>query len=172
MSRHRHRRPCESSSVQLNLAAMLDMAFQLLTFFILTFRPAPTEGQLALTLPQHVATDVAAEPTAYNEAAPQATPVEALNVFVTSSPAGQLREIRVGATPVVKGALTAESKAAFRRKLDEAFSIGGAFDRIQIVADGGLSYGDLMRVIEVCSQQKLADGSTLQRISFVEHDLH
>ena len=26
--------------VELNLAAMLDMAFQLLTFFILTFRPA------------------------------------------------------------------------------------------------------------------------------------
>jgi biopolymer transport protein ExbD len=29
--------------VELNLAAMLDMAFQLLTFFILTFKPAPVE---------------------------------------------------------------------------------------------------------------------------------
>ncbi len=34
--------------VELNLAAMLDMAFQLLTFFVLTFKPAPVEGQIAL----------------------------------------------------------------------------------------------------------------------------
>ena len=30
---------------------MLDMAFQLLTFFILTYRPPPTEGQIYLRLP-------------------------------------------------------------------------------------------------------------------------
>ncbi len=40
-----------SEEVQLNLAAMLDMAFQLLAFFILTFRPSPVEGQLLLNLP-------------------------------------------------------------------------------------------------------------------------
>ncbi len=33
------------------MASMLDMAFQLLTFFILTFRPAPIEGQISLRLP-------------------------------------------------------------------------------------------------------------------------
>jgi hypothetical protein len=33
------------------MAAMLDMAFQLLTFFVLTFRPAPTEGQIQLRMP-------------------------------------------------------------------------------------------------------------------------
>jgi len=31
---------------------MLDMSFQLLAFFIMTFHPAPTEGQIALTLPK------------------------------------------------------------------------------------------------------------------------
>ena len=30
---------------------MLDMAFQLLTFFILTFRTVPVEGQINLRLP-------------------------------------------------------------------------------------------------------------------------
>ena len=30
---------------------MLDMAFQLLTFFIPTFRPAPIEGQISMRLP-------------------------------------------------------------------------------------------------------------------------
>src|SRR4029079_7432524 len=35
----------------MNLAAMLDMAFQLLMFFILTFSPMPLESQIAAQLP-------------------------------------------------------------------------------------------------------------------------
>jgi len=31
--------------VEVQITPMLDMAFQLLTFFILTYRPAPTEGR-------------------------------------------------------------------------------------------------------------------------------
>lgn len=31
---------------------MLDMSFQLLSFFLITFRPMPTEGQLAIHLPR------------------------------------------------------------------------------------------------------------------------
>ena len=47
----RHRRKKSEEEVTLNMAAMLDMAFQLLTFFILTFRPPPVEGSVALRLP-------------------------------------------------------------------------------------------------------------------------
>lgn len=36
----------------LPVTPMLDMAFQLLAFFLVTFKPAPTEGQLALALPR------------------------------------------------------------------------------------------------------------------------
>ena len=45
------KRTRSQSEVELNLAAMLDMAFQLLTFFILTYRPPPIEGQISLRLP-------------------------------------------------------------------------------------------------------------------------
>ena len=37
--------------VELNMASMLDMAFQLLAFFILTFQPPPLESQISLRLP-------------------------------------------------------------------------------------------------------------------------
>ena len=47
----RRKRRHPPNDVELNLAAMLDMAFQLLTFFILTFKPAPIEGQVLLRLP-------------------------------------------------------------------------------------------------------------------------
>ena len=50
-----HRLVAIQSEVELNLASMLDMAFQLLAFFILTFHPSPIEGQLLLHLPPAVA---------------------------------------------------------------------------------------------------------------------
>ena len=49
----KHRRHAEPPvDVTLPITPMLDMSFQLLSFFILTFRPMPTEGQLALNLPK------------------------------------------------------------------------------------------------------------------------
>jgi biopolymer transport protein ExbD len=36
----------------LPITPMLDMSFQLMAFFIFTFRPAPTEGQILLALPK------------------------------------------------------------------------------------------------------------------------
>src|ERR1700712_4974363 len=43
---------------------MLDMAFQLLTFFILTFHPMPSEGQFSMNLlPASPATDMKAAAT-------------------------------------------------------------------------------------------------------------
>jgi biopolymer transport protein ExbD len=35
----------------LPITPMLDMCFQLMAFFVFTFRPAPTEGQIAMSLP-------------------------------------------------------------------------------------------------------------------------
>src|ERR1044072_1890921 len=58
MGRRRRKRRAQGE-VELNLAAMLDMAFQLLTFFILTFRPGPVEGQIMLRMPPAQAGSVA-----------------------------------------------------------------------------------------------------------------
>jgi len=40
-----------NEDVELNVTAMLDMAFQLLAFFVLTFRPPPGEAQVYLKIP-------------------------------------------------------------------------------------------------------------------------
>jgi biopolymer transport protein ExbD len=47
----RGRQQTPATEPDLPITPMLDMSFQLMAFFILTFRPVPTEGQLALTLP-------------------------------------------------------------------------------------------------------------------------
>jgi biopolymer transport protein ExbD len=50
---HKHKRQkTDHVDPDLPITPMLDMSFQLLAFFIMTFKPAPTEGQIALTLPK------------------------------------------------------------------------------------------------------------------------
>ena len=47
----------------LPITPMLDMSFQLMAFFILTFRPMPTEAQLPLALPKEQGEQNAPPPT-------------------------------------------------------------------------------------------------------------
>jgi biopolymer transport protein ExbD len=53
MLSHKRKRPgTDFVEPDLPITPMLDMSFQLLAFFIMTFKPADTEGQIALALPQ------------------------------------------------------------------------------------------------------------------------
>jgi biopolymer transport protein ExbD len=52
LKHHRKRVGTNFMEPDLPITPMLDMSFQLLAFFIMTFKPAPTEGQIALTLPK------------------------------------------------------------------------------------------------------------------------
>jgi biopolymer transport protein ExbD len=87
-----------SEEVELNLAAMLDMAFQILTFFILTFKPAPVEGQIQIRMPPPQAL---AMPNATAKAGEDATSKELLKgentitVGLTANADGMLDQIYV-----------------------------------------------------------------------------
>lgn len=87
MSRRRHRRK-NKNGVKLNVTAMLDMAFQLLAFFILTFRAAPIEGHLSLNMPPPIPqTNVESAPDRRHRG--NSTPnLHALHLFVTATEAG------------------------------------------------------------------------------------
>lgn len=52
LGHHRKRQSTDFVEPDLPITPMLDMSFQLLAFFIMTFKPADTEGQIALTLPK------------------------------------------------------------------------------------------------------------------------
>lgn len=56
----KHKNETEDVAVELPITPMLDMSFQLMAFFIFTFRPAPSEGQIAMTLPNIEGGDSAA----------------------------------------------------------------------------------------------------------------
>lgn len=164
MSRRRKRKG-GGEEVELNLAAMLDMAFQLLTFFILTFRPAPVEGQVSLRLPppQAVAVkDPSAKPAGKDES--DKNPVQGVNSLVISvfaDPSGRV-SYAVGESQVT-GLHDLESR------LKTVFSDeGNPFDQVLIQATSNLVYERLMEVVDVCTRQKLPDGKPLGKLSFVE----
>jgi biopolymer transport protein ExbD len=61
--RHRHRRAHEThTKPELPITPMLDMSFQLLAFFVITYKPATLEGSLAMSLPKP-GSDTPAPPT-------------------------------------------------------------------------------------------------------------
>ena len=163
MRRRKKRR--SQGEVELNLAAMLDMAFQLLTFFILTFKPAPVEGQVLLRMPPpQPITNVNAGQKAGSDAS-NTNPVIGLNTLVITAianPDGGLRQMAVGDA-------TMGSVPALERKLSSVLGDpGSGFDQVIVQVDSRLRYDELMQIIDVCTRQKLPNGEVLSKLSFVE----
>lgn len=157
----RRKKLAARQSVDLNLAAMLDMAFQLLTFFILTFRPAPTEGEIALKLPTAVPhSKSGTDPAGRN---PNAAPVglDTLTISVTADPHGDIAALAVADQAVTLGRL----EPRLRRLLADPDS---DLQQVVIEADSGLRYDALMHVVDKCARQKLSGGRPLRRLSFAE----
>ena len=151
--------------MELNLAAMLDVAFQLLTFFILTFRPAPIEGQISLRLPPPQATAVVKDGQQAGEDVNNTNPIQGLNTLTISIFAdpktGNISGLGVGETQV-------PSLAALNGKLKEVFSdVGNPFDQVILQVSESCRYDELMKVIDLCTRQRLAGGKKLSKLSFV-----
>lgn len=146
--------------VEVQVTPMLDMAFQLLTFFILTYSPAPVEGQFAMNLlPAAPALDAAAAPTEVPPAGPVELPA-ALRTLTTSlhaTPGGGLESIQIGENEPMNDleTLRAQAKAIFGAQ-DQPF------EQVLIEVDPRLQYAELMRVIDVFASLDIT------RISFAE----
>ena len=89
MSR-RHGQSTESVEPDLPITPMLDMSFQLLAFFILTFKPAPTEAQIAMELPKEEGS-----PTAVAFPSPSDDQPVYYTVAVESNKAGTIKSMEL-----------------------------------------------------------------------------
>jgi len=166
----KRRRSKSDEEVTLNLAAMLDMAFQLLTFFILTFKPAPVEGQISLRMPPP-------QPLANANATKQAgatdskDPVQGFNtlaVILTADDSGKLAHIYVAQqeVPVDEGPLK-----LFYDYLSKVLNDPGSpFDQVIIQVPPKLHYSELMRVMGVCTKQTIGGDphNKLTKLSLVD----
>jgi biopolymer transport protein ExbD len=160
----RHKRK-QQGDVELNLAAMLDMAFQLLTFFILTFKPSPVEGQISLHLPPpQPVTNVQSAQSAGSDTT-NTNPVTGLNSLVISAfstPGGNLASMAIGEGRIDNvGSLDGRLRAILSEP-------GSPFDQVIIQVGSSLRYDELMKIIDVCTRQLLPSGNKLSKLSFVE----
>ncbi len=150
----RKRRKRGPEEVELNLAAMLDMAFQLLTFFILTFKPAPVEGQIKLNMPppRPIGTPTDAPPKPGLDNADALREFSTLRVYLTAGDSGQLRQIRVA-----NDDLPVDSRLDFlNAKLSSLLNTSGSpFDQVVLQVGSNLRYDELLHVVEICTRQTL-----------------
>jgi biopolymer transport protein ExbD len=166
MSQKKKSRP--QAKCELNLAAMLDMAFQLLTFFILTFKPHEMERvcDLVMPPPRPVTTAPGSRPTPAPHLQPIVYPgVDTLLISVVPSTRGDgvLGSISVG--DVSLGTNLADFDKRLRFALTDEAS---PFEQVIIRVGSGLNYEHLMSVLTICKQQKLKNGDSLTKVSFVE----
>jgi biopolymer transport protein ExbD len=163
MSRHRRKKRRSQGDVELNLAAMLDLAFQLLTFFILTFKPSPVEGQISLRLPPPEAVSNVQGSKAGSDLKSK-DPLQGLNtltITVLGTAGGSIHSMAVQDTAV-------SNLDFLRQQLRLAFGPESSFEQVIIQVGSDLRYEELMKVVDVCTDQKLPTGEKLSKLSFVE----
>ena len=153
-----------SEGVELNVTAMLDMAFQLLAFFILTFRPAPFEPALQLHVPPARAAVHRDGPELGEKSIDMATFQPAgintlrINLFSTS---GGLDRITLNDLPAETFDVLRNNMRAILRDPD------GAVEQVVVQASESLRYDEVMKVIEICSQEKLPKTGKVAKLSLV-----
>ncbi len=159
--RRRYQRP--QAEVELNMASMLDMAFQLLTFFILTFRPAPIEGQISLRLPPPQAVTKGVEPVGSDVTNTNpAKGVDTLTISVFADKSGEIGSLGIGESGVA-------NLTALETRLQQIFSDPeNSFEQVIIQVGSSLRYEALMKVVDICTHLKLPGGQKLSKLSFVE----
>lgn len=150
-------------SVDVPITPMLDMAFQLLTFFILTYHPMPSEVQFVMNL-------MPASPEISRDAAPPEgatgdpnlpASLKTLPTFLRSGEGGTLGRITVSETDV-------QGLNGLRTELLAAMSDKDLpFEQTLIKVDPNLKYSELVKVIDIFSEV-FAKVKKPAKISFAE----
>jgi biopolymer transport protein ExbD len=126
---------------------MLDMAFQLLTFFVLTYKPAPAEVQFGMKLlPAQPATSITAEAPSDKPSDNLPVSLRTLPTILRAGEGGSLAQIMVGETAI------ATDPKALEKELDKYFEDPNLpFDQTVLKVDPRLKYSELVKVINAFS---------------------
>lgn len=140
---------------------MLDMAFQLLMFFILTFSPMPIEAQIATLLPARGSITQSMLPESAGGVA-GSLPAETRLVTITvlASEAGTIRDLAVNDAIV-------PNVHEMRHQLYELID-GRAPCSLVLQVDAKLHYQDLVDIVEACTLGGVESESPIDKLTFVE----
>jgi len=132
------------TDVEAPLTPMLDVAFQLLTFFILTFKPAPLELQFDLNLlPTAPQTEPEPEPPPEDQPSDEPAPMQSFQVELFADPSGELERLRFEE-------FRFDDLASFRQRLEEILNDPDlAFDEAMVRVDPDLDWEHLVQVLNL-----------------------
>jgi biopolymer transport protein ExbD len=136
--------------VTLPITPMLDMSFQLLSFFILTFHPMPTEGQLSVSLPK---IDAAATPD--QSPTPPEDQKDEYTITVISNSTGELTSSSISLKGPATNAESIKNLAQLRdelKKIAASTKQGAKGVSITLEASNDLMYSGLITIMDLCRQ--------------------
>lgn len=146
----------------LPITPMLDMAFQLLAFFVMTYHPSDLEGQMDLSLPSEKITQADKKENVDPKAQPDPKPLDLpsnLTVIVRAGQSdGLISELRLqddaGPQPIDNLKKLAEELKKRHATVDNK-------DNIKLQSDGKLKWKAVIEVMDVCQK------AGFKNISFV-----
>lgn len=161
--RYRFRRIGASDQIELNMAAMLDMAFQLLAFFILTFKPAPMESIIAMRVPALAPTRSTGQTT--TEPSPIAAEIgEQLRIVLKAGQNGRLAAVELENARLEAAADHGEFLRRLQQQLQNLVHQFG-YRSIAIKVAPQLEYQYMVEVMDTCSNLVMPDGNRVTAIA-------
>ena len=154
-----------AEGVELNVTAMLDMAFQLLAFFILTFRPGPFEPAVQLHLPpaRPIVPGGGPGPDSVNLVAIQPAGIDTLRINLSST-GGRLDRMTINDFP-------SPTFAVLRTSVQTILANPASpIEQVVVQASADLRYDEVMKVIGICSEQRLPKTGKFVKLRLVAMD--
>ncbi len=173
-------RRSSNEDVELNVTAMLDMAFQLLAFFVLTFKPPPGEDQIYLKLPPaKIVLGGGAQNAGADETkdAKDIKPTKSVIInLLDENGDGRLATVQIGdpSVPPLENipfeSLKDKLRMFFRAK--DAGDSGdqkamGNYEQLVVQASPTLPWETVMKVADLCAQFSTIKEDKLPSISFI-----
>jgi biopolymer transport protein ExbD len=150
-----------SPGVELPITPMLDMTFQLLVFFIITYHPSALEGKMDFSLPTPKGSALETPPSGPEEPGELSTPNPVTVVARTEiggTNAGGLSALLV---QTATGEAIVNDSDGLRTYLQRLRKTEPAPGEVWLQVEGGLKYALVVRLMDSCKQ------AGFSRISFV-----
>jgi len=91
-----------------------------------------------------------------------------LTITITSAPNGEVGSITVGLAKLFDGPVDVGRLRQLHHRLNDVFAIEGTVDQVLLRVGTNLGFGELMKIIDACGRQKMADGKPVDKIRLVE----
>jgi biopolymer transport protein ExbD len=140
--RKQHRK-ADNVEPDLPITPMLDMSFQLLAFFVITFNPTAPEGHLDMALPKEEGGASAAPPSV-----DVTEEQEELTVTVEADQGGAISDIRVGGAASAEGKSVGPDSQELFKELKGRLKAGGKPAKVKLEMSDTLRYKLVIKLMD------------------------